>query len=195
MLFIYFISFNPNLHLLFDFKSVSVSRKIESSPSNTSEKHSISRWTTLNRSILFLFTLISLALRLYRISEPRQVVFDEVHFGGFASNYLKGTYFFDVHPPLGKLIIAGIGHFYGYKGTFAFKDIADPYETDPTVPFVQMRTSLAVFGVGSVIFALATLVEMGFSPISLSLAGVLLSFGNYFILFNLIFIYYFYYDN
>ncbi len=117
-------------------------------------------------------------LRLYRISEPREVVFDEVHFGGFASHYLKGTYFFDVHPPLGKLLIAGLGHLYGYKGTFAFKDIGDAYSEDPTVPFVQLRTAMVAFGTGSVMFALATLVEMGFSPLSLVLAGFFMAFDN-----------------
>jgi dolichyl-phosphate-mannose-protein mannosyltransferase len=135
-------------------------------------------WTLLKRTIFFLFTVASVALRLYRISEPRQVVFDEVHFGGFASHYLKGTYFFDVHPPLGKLIIAGIGHLYDYKGTFAFKDIGDPYENDPTVPFVQMRTAMALFSIGSIMFALATLVEMEFSSIAVSVAGILLSLDN-----------------
>jgi len=149
-----------------------------SSKEKITKNISNSRWTSLNRSIFFIITLIAIALRFYRISEPRQVVFDEVHFGGFASHYLKGTYFFDVHPPLGKLIIAGIGKFYGYKGTFAFKDIGDPYETDPTVPFIQMRQAMAGFSVGSMMFALATLVEMGFSPLSLILAGVLLAFGN-----------------
>lgn len=105
------------------------------------------------------------------------MVFDEVHFGGFASHYLKGTYFFDVHPPLGKLIIAGIGHLSGYKGTFAFKEIGDAYSEDPTIPYVEMRTAMAVFGTGSVAFAFATLIEMGFSPLAASIAGVFLVFG------------------
>lgn len=145
---------------------------------NTNILKTTTHWNSLNRSLFIFFTFVALALRLFRISEPRQVVFDEVHFGGFASNYLKGTYFFDVHPPLGKMIIAGIGAVYKYKGTFAFKDIGDAYETDPTVPFVQMRTAMASFSIGSIMFAMATIVEMGFSSYALSLVGTLLAFGK-----------------
>lgn len=49
--------------------------------------------------------------------------FDEVHFGGFASKYIKGQYFMDVHPPLGKLLIALSGILAGFDGQFDFKEI------------------------------------------------------------------------
>lgn len=45
-------------------------------------------------------TLVAFAARFYKIWYPKEVVFDEVHFGKFASYYLERSYFFDVHPHL-----------------------------------------------------------------------------------------------
>jgi len=49
--------------------------------------------------------------------------FDEVHFGKFASKYIKTQYFVDVHPPLAKLLITLAAFIFGYDGNFDFKDI------------------------------------------------------------------------
>jgi dolichyl-phosphate-mannose--protein O-mannosyl transferase len=49
--------------------------------------------------------------------------FDEVHFGKFASKYIKTQYFVDVHPPLAKLLITLAAFVFGYDGQFDFKDI------------------------------------------------------------------------
>jgi dolichyl-phosphate-mannose--protein O-mannosyl transferase len=47
-----------------------------------------------------LLFLLALPIRFYNLSNPNEIVFDEVHFGGFASNYILSKFFFDVHPPV-----------------------------------------------------------------------------------------------
>jgi dolichyl-phosphate-mannose-protein mannosyltransferase len=47
------------------------------------------------------------ATRLWYLFSPNAVVFDEVYFKAFAAHYLDGRYYFDIHPPLAKLIMAG----------------------------------------------------------------------------------------
>ncbi|KAK3063640.1 Dolichyl-phosphate-mannose--protein mannosyltransferase 1, partial [Teratosphaeriaceae sp. CCFEE 6253] len=91
-------------------------------------------------------TLVALFVRLFRIYQPHSVVFDEVHFGGFASKYIKGKFFMDVHPPLAKLLITLAGWLAGFDGEFDFKDIGKDY-LEPGVPYVAMRLLPAICGV------------------------------------------------
>ncbi len=88
--------------------------------------------------------LLTLAIvtRTFRIDEPAEVVFDEVHFGGFARKYLRHEFFMDVHPPLGKLIFAGIGALFNWNAQFKFAEIGDAF--DAAVPYVAMRLVPAV---------------------------------------------------
>jgi len=53
--------------------------------------------------------------------------FDEVHFGAFAAQYIRREYYFDVHPPLAKLLNALAGWASGFDGDFGFEAIGDKY--------------------------------------------------------------------
>ena len=56
--------------------------------------------------------LAGIFFRFYKLGFPDKQVFDEVYFPVFANNYLHRQVFFDIHPPLGKLLIsAGIAVF------------------------------------------------------------------------------------
>jgi len=72
-------------------------------------------------------TVVACIVRFYKISEPDQVVFDEVHFGAFAGQYIRREYYFDVHPPLAKMMNALAAYMVGFKGDFGFDSIGDSY--------------------------------------------------------------------
>lgn len=42
--------------------------------------------------------------------------FDELHFGKYVGMYVKKIFFFDLHPPLGKLLISGVAYLAGFDG-------------------------------------------------------------------------------
>ncbi|KAK3298150.1 Dolichyl-phosphate-mannose-protein mannosyltransferase-domain-containing protein [Chaetomium fimeti] len=96
--------------------------------------------------LLVAITVLAAAVRLFRIYQPTSVVFDEVHFGGFATKYIKGKFFMDVHPPLAKLMITLFGWAAGFDGSFDFKDIGKDY-LEPGVPYVAMRMFPAICGI------------------------------------------------
>lgn len=62
---------------------------------------------------LWALTIAALVTRLWQFHLPPAVVFDEVYFRTFAGNYLNGQYFFDIHPPLVKLLFAGTAKVFG----------------------------------------------------------------------------------
>jgi dolichyl-phosphate-mannose-protein mannosyltransferase len=102
--------------------------------------------------------------------------FDEVHFGKFASYYLRGTYFFDVHPPLAKLMLAAMGYFIGYDGHFLFDNIGDNYIAH-NVPYVGLRALPAFLGAMTAPIVYMTMREAGFPIVTCALAGFLITFG------------------
>ncbi|KAK7492364.1 hypothetical protein BaRGS_00016461 [Batillaria attramentaria] len=92
---------------------------------------------------LCLFTLLSLYTRLYNIEVPAHICWDETHFGKMGSWYINRTFFFDVHPPLGKMLIGLAGYLTGYDGSFPFAKPGDEYgDTN----YVGMRIFCAVLG-------------------------------------------------
>ena len=54
-------------------------------------------------------------------------------------------YFFDFHPPLGKLIFAGVAKLFAYDGWFSFDKIGTCY-TDAAVHFCFMQCIDRWFG-------------------------------------------------
>ncbi|XP_046594300.1 protein O-mannosyl-transferase 2 isoform X10 [Neodiprion lecontei] len=53
--------------------------------------------------IFILILIATVTTRFYKVTEPDHVCWDETHFGKMGSWYINRTFFFDVHPPLGKM--------------------------------------------------------------------------------------------
>ncbi|KAJ3099454.1 Protein O-mannosyltransferase 2 [Phlyctochytrium planicorne] len=112
-------------------------------------------------AILIVFTIASLITRLYRIGWADFVVWDEAHFGKFAGFYVKREFYFDVHPPLGKMLLGLSGVLVGFNGTFQF-DSGVKYPAD--LNYTGMRIFAALFGAFMVPLAYLTAVQLRFSP-------------------------------
>ncbi|WVR04769.1 hypothetical protein IAU60_001781 [Kwoniella sp. DSM 27419] len=107
-----------------------------------------------------IYTALSMITRYWRIGAANYVVWDEAHFGKFGSHYINRDFYFDVHPPLGKMLVGLAGLLSGYGGGFDFKSGVE-YPND--VPYTAMRVILASFGVALVPLAWWTAGEMGWS--------------------------------
>lgn len=67
-----------------------------------------------------LIFLISYTIKVHRIEKGNFVIWDEAHFGKFSQKYLDREFYFDVHPPLGKMLTALSGFIYGQSKDFEF---------------------------------------------------------------------------
>ncbi|MDP3731185.1 MAG: phospholipid carrier-dependent glycosyltransferase, partial [bacterium] len=128
-----------------------------------------------NKKIIILILALSALTHFAFFGHPNQTVFDEVHFGKFISGYFTGEYFFDIHPPLGKLLISGMGYLTGFQPGFSFANIG---ETFPDQYYLLLRALPALAGLllPLIIFLLAR--ELNFSPRSSLLAALLVIFEN-----------------
>lgn len=128
---------------------------------------------------LFAVFILAFAVRVTALGAINQVVFDEVHFGKFISSYCcTHERFFDIHPPIGKLFIAGGAYLAGYDGQFTFDHIGQPYD-DASI--ASIRIVPALFGALLPVVIMVLLLQAGVSFWFALLGGVAIVFDNAFI--------------
>ncbi|XP_030636497.1 protein O-mannosyl-transferase 2 [Chanos chanos] len=124
---------------------------------------------------LTLVVLLSLATRFYKIMEPPHICWDETHFGKMGSYYINRTFFFDVHPPLGKMLIGLAGYLTGYDGTFPFIKPGDKYEHHN---YWGMRGFCAALGSCLPPFSFLVVLELSHSTAAALITASLLIFDT-----------------
>lgn len=125
-------------------------------------------------SIVLLLTL-GFITRFWLFGYPNQTVFDEVYFGKFVSSYFTGQYFFDIHPPFAKLLIAGFAKLMGYNPTSSFASIGTEF-SDNGYLYLRFLPSLAGALLPLVLFGIAR--ELGFKTRTALIIGMLVVFDT-----------------
>ncbi|XP_029392297.1 protein O-mannosyl-transferase 1 isoform X2 [Mus pahari] len=115
----------------------------------------------INLNLLAL-TGLGLLTRLWQLSYPRAVVFDEVYYGQYISFYMKRIFFLDDSgPPFGHMLLALGGWLGGFDGNFLWNRIGAEYSSN--VPVWSLRLLPALAGALSVPMAYQIVLELHFS--------------------------------
>ncbi|AQZ11641.1 PMT6 (YGR199W) [Zygosaccharomyces parabailii] len=124
------------------------------------------------------YTTLGLCLRFHDIEKNNGVVWDEAHFGKFGSYYIKHEFYHDVHPPLGKMLVALTEWLAGFDGDFDF----DSNKVYPeNVNYKLMRQMNAFFGVLCCPLAYWTAKNMGFNLLTTHLVALMITLEHSYI--------------
>ncbi|EFN88395.1 protein O-mannosyltransferase 1 [Harpegnathos saltator] len=126
--------------------------------------------------IAVILLITGICTRLYRLEEPRSIVFDELHYGRYVGLYMKKTFFFDSHPPLGKQLISAAAYLAGFDGQFKFDRIGSPY--DEAVPLYALRLIPAICGSLLIPTGYHLVLELGLRQWAAAIGGILLLLDN-----------------
>src|SRR3989344_2517165 len=129
----------------------------------------------MKKHLWIVILALSILVHFLYFGYPRQTFFDEVHFGKFISGYFTHEYFFDIHPPLGKLLISGVGYITGFEPGFSFAEIGQGFPDDAYL-WLRLLPILAGVLLPLVIFLFA--LRLGLSPLASFAAGLFIVLEN-----------------
>ncbi len=94
-------------------------------------------------ALLIALVVLGLVTRFAFIWHPPYVVFDEYYFSTLVKHYFEGTYYFDIHPPFGKLLIALFSYIFRFVPEYNFTRIGAVY---PDNGYILLRVLPNLFG-------------------------------------------------
>jgi len=127
------------------------------------------------KSIVITLVVLGVLTHAAWFGHPNSAVFDEVHFGKFISAYFTHEYYFDIHPPLGKLVLAAWGWLWDFRPGFSFANIGEVYP-DNLYMALRFLPMLAGALLPLVIFGVAR--QLKLSRAAATLAGILVALDN-----------------
>lgn len=109
------------------------------------------------------------------LRQPLSVVFDEVYFGRYALAYLKGEDYFDLHPPLAKLVFGAMAWLLQLDPSFSFDTNGLPFP-DPAYAWLRLPAHAVGVLLPLVLWGVAR--EIGLSGRAAFVVGVLAALDN-----------------
>jgi dolichyl-phosphate-mannose-protein mannosyltransferase len=119
-------------------------------------------------------TVTAALTRLIHFGIPVQVVFDETYFLKFVGQYWTGTYFFDVHPPLGKLLFVFFASLIGVTPSTDIGTIGTAI--DPSLVLLRLLPILAGIALPILIYCICR--NLNLSRLSSFAAGLFICLEN-----------------
>ncbi len=118
---------------------------------------------------------MSLLTHLLFFGEPREVVFDEVYMGDFISSYSQSRSYFDIHPPLAKLMSHYIGRVVGISyENIDFSLIGNGISGE----IIYLRILPLIAGILLPLIVYFICRRLGISVIASFVVGILMCFEN-----------------
>lgn len=137
--------------------------------------------TQTDGKVLLVIILLAFFLRAPFLNYPNRTVFDEVIYANFAMHIVNGAPFFDIHPPLARMIFAEIAR------TVPFRLTELPMETNQAFedfPYVPLRLFVSFLGVLLVCLVYALGRILGYAPRVAAIPALFVVFDNAFVLYS-----------
>ena len=126
-------------------------------------------WQPLTLGVLSFFT------RFLLLTHPAEAVFDETAFGSFVKQYFVHKYYFDIHPPLGKLMIYFFARLFGLSDYATFNTIGQAVSSQE---LLILRFLPALFSAFFVLLIYYLILKIGLSKKAAFLGAVLVLCDN-----------------
>jgi dolichyl-phosphate-mannose--protein O-mannosyl transferase len=133
-------------------------------------------FTTTDAVNVLLLTILALCIRLWLVFHPEGPVFDEVHFGNFTNWYSLSQFYFDIHPPLGKMLMFYFANLSEYDGLLQFANVKGGKYAN--ISYIQLRITPACLSALCCPLAYLSVRLSGFSRIAATTASLLLIFDT-----------------
>ncbi len=130
------------------------------------------RW---QRAAPWLIVALAFALHAAWFNHPLQVVFDEVYFPRMGMSYLDGSWYFDLHPPLAKLLLGSVAWLLGLDPSFSWATNMLPFP-DPAYALLRLPVHATGVLLPLVLYAIAR--ELNLSVFAATVVGLLAALDN-----------------